>query len=87
MVELGIPEQYLEGYAQILGEVAATGRRLTREELTFRRALGEQAADAGHGLRALVSAHLTAARAAWPSGPASADCVLAAVQQATDAFA
>ncbi|MEU0898287.1 PucR family transcriptional regulator [Streptomyces massasporeus] len=87
MVELAIPEHYLEGYARILAEVAASGRRLTREELTSRRALGEQAADAGHGLRALVSAHLTAARAAWPVGSASADSVLAAVQQATDAFA
>ncbi|MEU0215346.1 PucR family transcriptional regulator, partial [Streptomyces sp. NPDC006265] len=56
MAELQIPEEYLAGYARILSEVAATGRRLTREELTSRRALGEQAADAGHGLRALVSA-------------------------------
>lgn len=86
MTERQIPEQYLEGYARILAEVAATGRRLTREELTSRRDLGELAADAGHGLRALVSAHLAAARAAWPATPGSADSALAAVHQVVDAF-
>lgn len=45
----GAPEHYLDGFARTLAEVAATGRRLTREELKARRALGEQAADAGHG--------------------------------------
>ncbi|MFE0255793.1 PucR family transcriptional regulator [Streptomyces sp. NPDC059010] len=87
MAEREIPEQYLEGCAQILAEVSATGRRLTREELTSRRDLGERAADAGHGLRALVSAHLTAARAAWPATPGSADSALAAIHQVIDAFA
>jgi sugar diacid utilization regulator len=87
MAEREIPEQYLDGYAEILTEVAATGRRLTREEIASRRALGEQAADAGHGLRTLVSAHLTAARAAWPTTPGSTDTALAAVHQAIDAFA
>ncbi|MFF7237597.1 helix-turn-helix domain-containing protein [Streptomyces collinus] len=87
MTEQGIPEHYLEGYAGALAQAAATGRRLSREELAARRALGEQAADAGHGLRALVVAHLAAARAAWPGTPGSADSTLAAVQQAIDAFA
>ncbi|WP_155056848.1 PucR family transcriptional regulator [Streptomyces blattellae] len=82
-----IPDQYLAGYAQILADVAATGRRLSRDEIESRRALGEQSAEAGHGLRALVGAHLAAARAAWPSAPGSADSVLAAMQQAVDAFA
>jgi sugar diacid utilization regulator len=82
-----IPEQYLDGYDRILAEVSATGRRLTRDEITARRALGEQAAEAGHGLRALVSAHLTAARTAWPDTPGSDDSTLAAVQQVIDAFA
>jgi sugar diacid utilization regulator len=82
-----IPEPYLDGYAQILAEVSATGRRLTRDEISSRRALGEQAAEAGHGLRALVSAHLAAARTAWPPSPGSADDALAAVQQVIDAFA
>ncbi|CAL9314853.1 PucR family transcriptional regulator [Streptomyces griseoincarnatus] len=88
MSEREIPEQYLEGYAQILTEVAATGRRLTRDELASRRALGEQAAEAGFGLRSLVIAHLEAARGAWPArGTDAADGALAAVQQAVDAFA
>ncbi|MFJ8023736.1 PucR family transcriptional regulator [Streptomyces sp. NPDC096311] len=87
MTEREIPEQYLEGYARILADVSATGRRLTRDEIESRRVLGEQAADAGHGLRALVSAHLSAARAAWPTTPGSADSTLAAIEQVIDAFA
>ncbi|MEV1078763.1 helix-turn-helix domain-containing protein [Streptomyces sp. NPDC050211] len=82
-----IPEKYLIGYARILADVAATGRRLSRDEIESRRALGEQSAEAGHGLRALVGAHLAATRAAWPGTPGSADSVLAAMQQAVDAFA
>ncbi|CAL9507718.1 PucR family transcriptional regulator [Streptomyces sp. enrichment culture] len=82
-----IPGQYLDGYADILAEVSATGRRLTREEIASRRALGEQAAEAGYGLRSLVSAHLTAARAVRSYGPGPADSTLAAVQQVIDAFA
>ncbi|WP_340374911.1 helix-turn-helix domain-containing protein [Streptomyces sp. SS7] len=87
MAEREIPEHYLHGYAEILAEVSATGRRLTREEITSRGALGEQAAEAGYGLRALVSAHLNAARTAWPASPGSAAGALAAVQQVIDAFA
>lgn len=82
-----IPEDYLSGYALLLAEASATGRRLTRDEIESRRALGERAASAGHGLRALVSAHLSAARAAWPTTPGSADSTLAAIQQVIDAFA
>ncbi|WP_374225148.1 PucR family transcriptional regulator [Streptomyces sp. ISL-98] len=80
-------EEYLDGYARILADVSATGRRLTRSELDSRRALGERAAEAGHGLRALVGRHLAATRAAWPHATASHDRVLAAVEQAVDAFA
>ncbi|MFI1675959.1 PucR family transcriptional regulator [Streptomyces sp. NPDC020607] len=84
----GIPEAYLDGYDRILAAAAATGRRLTRDELDSRRALGERAADAGLGLRALVGAHLSATRAHWPAaGGATADRVLAAVEQAVDALA
>ncbi|WAM00010.1 PucR family transcriptional regulator [Streptomyces sp. Je 1-369] len=84
----GIPEAYLDGYDRILAAAAATGRRLTRDELDSRRALGERAADAGLGLRALVGAHLAATRAHWPAaGDAPADRVLAAVEQAVDALA
>ncbi|MFF3883819.1 PucR family transcriptional regulator [Streptomyces sp. NPDC001914] len=86
-MERQIPEQYLEGYARILVDVSVTGRRLTRDEIESRRNLGERAAEAGHGLPALVSAHLSAARAAWPASPGSADGALAAVQQVVDAFA
>lgn len=81
-----IPEDYLSGYALLLAEASATGRRLTRDEIESRRALGERAANAGHGLRALVSAHLSAARAAWPTTPGSADSTLAVIQQVIDAF-
>ncbi|MEU2303419.1 PucR family transcriptional regulator [Streptomyces misionensis] len=90
MAEHGIPGRYLDGFVPILTEVAATGRRLTREEIKARRTLGEQAAEAGLGLRALVVAHLAAARGAWPVGPGSAErtpAALAAVEQAVDAFA
>ncbi|MFD5111234.1 PucR family transcriptional regulator [Streptomyces sp. NPDC058391] len=82
----GIPDDYLSGYAHLLEAVATTGRRLTRDEIQDRRTLGEQAAEAGYGLRALVGAHLAAARAHWP-GTDSADSVLAAMEQAVDAFA
>ncbi|PZT68283.1 PucR family transcriptional regulator [Streptomyces sp. SW4] len=87
MAEREIPEEYLEGYARILTEAAATGRRLTRDEIESRRALGEQAAEAGYKLRALIGAHLSATRAAWPGARGSADHALAAVEQAVDAFA
>ncbi|MBK3645510.1 CdaR family transcriptional regulator [Streptomyces sp. MBT33] len=87
MAEREIPGQYLDGYAQLLADVSATGRRLTRDEIAARRALGEQAAEAGHGLRALIVAHLTATRAAWPAAPGSADSTLAAMTQVVDALA
>ncbi|WAU78693.1 helix-turn-helix domain-containing protein [Streptomyces sp. Qhu-G9] len=80
-----IPEEYLDGYARILADASATGRRLTRDELDSRRALGERAAEAGFGLRALVGAHLTAARLHWPA--TATESTLAAVEQAVDAFA
>ncbi|MQY35946.1 hypothetical protein SRB17_39420 [Streptomyces sp. RB17] len=83
-------ERYLDGFTRTLAEVSATGRRLTREELKARRTLGEQAAEAGHGLRALIVAHLAATRAAWPAVPGPAEsglATLAAVEQAIDAFA
>ncbi|WP_217185087.1 CdaR family transcriptional regulator [Streptomyces sp. AC495_CC817] len=81
-------EEYLEGYARILADASATGRRLTRDELDSRRALGEQAAEAGLGLRALVGAYMAATRAHWPTGDSvSVDDALAAAAQAVDAFA
>ncbi|MBB4157915.1 sugar diacid utilization regulator [Streptomyces cinereoruber] len=80
--------EYLEGYAEILAEASATGRRLTRDELEALRARGERAAEAGIGLRALIRSHLSAAgelRAELPR--AAGDHLLAAVEQAVDAFA
>ncbi|MEU1297526.1 helix-turn-helix domain-containing protein [Streptomyces sp. NPDC005840] len=80
-------EDYLTGYDQILAEVCATGRRLTRAELESRRLLGERAAETGIGLRALVRQHLAATRSIWPTlRSVDADRVLAAVEQSIDAF-
>ncbi|MDF6043710.1 helix-turn-helix domain-containing protein [Streptomyces sp. JH14] len=91
MPEPEIADDWLGDYTRILGEVAATGRRLTRDELDSRRDLGRKAAEAGAQLRALVGLHLAATRTVWPgidaARPASAGCVLAAVEQAVDAFA
>ncbi|MCX4963532.1 helix-turn-helix domain-containing protein [Streptomyces sp. NBC_00654] len=92
MAEPEIPEELLGDYTRILGEVAVTGRRLTREELEDRRALGRRAAEAGHQLRALVTLHLSVTRTDWPRTAlvrteAGTDSVLAAVEQAVDAFA
>ncbi|MFF9346804.1 PucR family transcriptional regulator [Streptomyces sp. NPDC014734] len=86
-----IPDEYLGDYARILSEVAVTGRRLTRDELEARRLVGRQAAEEGFQIRALVGLHLAATRTHWPCGPsadaATTDSVLAAVEQAVDAFA
>ncbi|MER5207477.1 helix-turn-helix domain-containing protein [Streptomyces sp. NPDC002825] len=81
-------EEYLEGYAEILAGVCATRRRLTREEREALGALGERAAEAGIGLRALVRAHLCAAERLRPGlPPSAAEHLLSAVEQAVDAFA
>ncbi len=88
MVERVMSEEYLEGYAEILAGASATGRRLTRDELETLRARGERAAEAGVGLRALIRAHLSAAGELRTGLPrASGDHLLAAVEQAVDAFA
>jgi sugar diacid utilization regulator len=88
MAERDTTDEYLEGYARILAGACATGRRLTRDELETLRAQGERAAEAGIGLRLLVRAHLSAAQdvRARLRG-AAADHLLAAVEQAVDAFA
>ncbi|MET8831292.1 helix-turn-helix domain-containing protein [Streptomyces sp. NPDC004610] len=104
MAEPGEDDDYLAGYAEILRDAGATGRRLTRAELDSRRAQGERAAEAGLGLRALVRGHLAETRALWPtlpvssggshgshgsgrSGRSGSEQLLAAVEQAVDAFA
>ncbi|MCX3062639.1 PucR family transcriptional regulator [Streptomyces beihaiensis] len=85
--EQAMAEEYVAGYAGLLTDACATGRRLTRDELDSRRALGERAAESGLGLRALVGAHLAETRAHWPTAATSPTSVLAAVEQAIDAFA
>ncbi|MEU9319053.1 helix-turn-helix domain-containing protein [Streptomyces sp. NPDC048295] len=91
MPEPEITDELLGDYARILEDVAATGRRLTRDELEDRRRLGREAAESGFQLRALVVRHLAATRTGWPVGSyadgAGTDSVLAAVEQAVDAFA
>ncbi|MFF3390918.1 PucR family transcriptional regulator [Streptomyces sp. NPDC002669] len=91
MAEPEIPEECLGDYIHILADAAATGRRLTRDELDDRRRLGREAAEAGYQLRALVAMHLAATRTSWPLGTtadtAATESVLAAVEQAVDAFA
>ncbi|MET9503405.1 PucR family transcriptional regulator [Streptomyces sp. NPDC006259] len=79
-------EPFLDGFKKILAEAATTGRRLTRDEIESRRALGAKAAEAGHGWRTLVRAHLSASREDWPRA-ADPDRVLAVVEQVVDAFA
>lgn len=87
MTERETAADHLEGYAEILAGVCATGRRLTRDELEGLRSRGERAAEAGIGLRPLVRAHLSAARKTRPVSRAAHDHLLAAVEQAVDAFA
>ncbi|GAA2499701.1 PucR family transcriptional regulator [Streptomyces gobitricini] len=88
MAERDTVERYLEGYARILAGACATGRRLTRDELEELRAQGERAAKAGVGLRRVVRAHLAAAQDVRTDlRGAAADHLLAAVEQAVDAFA
>ncbi|MEU6421942.1 PucR family transcriptional regulator [Streptomyces spiralis] len=83
-----VPGEFLEGYTRILADVCVTGRRLTRDELESLRAQGKRAAEAGHELRTLVRRHLAEARAFSPAlAAAGVERVLAAVEQAIDAFA
>ncbi|MFF4173039.1 PucR family transcriptional regulator [Streptomyces sp. NPDC001744] len=88
MTERETAGAYLAGYAEVLADASATGRRLTRDELEALRDRGERAAEAGFGLRALIRAHLSAAGKLRTELPrAAADHVLAVVEQAVDAFA
>ncbi|MBW5480363.1 PucR family transcriptional regulator [Streptomyces bambusae] len=88
MAERGTAEEYLAGYAQMLLDACATGRRLTRAELDVRRAEGERAAEANLSLRDLVRAHLAEARNVQETlAPAPALSLLGVVEQAVDAFA
>ncbi|MEW1927536.1 helix-turn-helix domain-containing protein [Streptomyces sp. NPDC088360] len=87
MTDNDVPATYLDGYARLIADASATGRRLTRDESDSRRSLGEQAAEAGLGMRTLMAAHLAVARTHWPAGAVAPDSVMAVVAQALDAFA
>ncbi|MFJ7067621.1 PucR family transcriptional regulator [Streptomyces sp. NPDC101115] len=80
---------YVEEYGPLFEEVAASGRRLNRDEVQRRRESGERAAREGLGLRELIGRHLAAVRVAWPEQPltrrAALD-LLAVVEQSVDAF-
>ncbi|MFI6877217.1 PucR family transcriptional regulator [Streptomyces sp. NPDC050400] len=82
-----IPAEFLDGYAQVVADASATGRRLTRDELDGRRALGERAAEKGLGLRDLVAAHLAQLRTDTVGARAGLDGVVTVGAQALDAFA
>ncbi|CAM5710523.1 hypothetical protein SVIOM74S_00521 [Streptomyces violarus] len=69
-----------------LGRGDRARARRVRCTLEGLRVFGEQAADDGITLRALVVHHLARARVAWPVGTAGADCVLATVQTAVEAL-
>ncbi|WP_031515847.1 PucR family transcriptional regulator [Streptomyces sp. NRRL F-5123] len=64
-----MPAEFLAGFSEALADVSLSCRTLTRAERESRRALGEQAADAGIGLRELTAGHLAAARRAWATLP------------------
>ncbi|MFD5125721.1 PucR family transcriptional regulator [Streptomyces sp. NPDC058385] len=81
-----MPQDFLADYAQVIADASTAGRRLTRDELQTRRALGAKAAEAGYGWRVLVRSHLAASRNDWPRA-AAPDHVMATVEQALDAFA
>ncbi|WP_069465379.1 PucR family transcriptional regulator [Actinacidiphila rubida] len=64
-----VPPEFVAGFPEILADVSASCRTLSRSEREGRRVLGEQAADAGYGLRDLTAVHLAAARRAWATLP------------------
>lgn len=88
MADEQISEDHLDDYALILASACSTGRRLSRDELELLRGRGERAAEAGIGLRLLVRAQLAAAQIVRPElSRDAAEHLLAAVEQAVDAFA
>lgn len=69
MKSAGIPSSFLGEYPSLLAEVSATGRVPRRAELDALRELGERAAEAGFGLRQLVSLYLGETRKLWGTLP------------------
>ncbi|GAB2999122.1 helix-turn-helix domain-containing protein [Amycolatopsis acidiphila] len=68
----GVSPALLEGYLEMLDRVSRTGRRVARDELDSRRALGAAAAEQGVPLRALVDLYLSANWLCWGALPAVA---------------
>jgi hypothetical protein len=68
----GVSVAFLAGYPEMLDGVSRTGRRLTREELDSRRALGAKAAEQSVPLRALADLYLSAQWLSWRELPAVA---------------
>lgn len=64
-----VPPEFVAGFPEVLAEISVSCRALSRSEREGRRALGEQAADAGYGLRDLTAVHLAVARRAWATLP------------------
>ncbi|WP_436232795.1 PucR family transcriptional regulator [Actinacidiphila alni] len=64
-----VPAEFVAGFPETLAEISRSCRVLSRAEREGRRALGEQAADSGIALSALIGGHLGAARHAWPTLP------------------
>lgn len=64
-----VPPEFLTGFPETLAEVSRSCRALSRGERESRRALGEQAADSGIGLRELIAVHLASARRTWSALP------------------
>ena len=68
----GLAPHFLDGYVEMLAAVSATGRRLARDELESRRALGAAAAEQAVPLRELVDLYLSANWLTWRELPAAA---------------
>ena len=64
-----VPPEFVAGFREVLSDISVSCRALSRTERESRRVLGEQAADAGYGLRDLTAVHLATARRAWATLP------------------
>ncbi|MDH6111691.1 sugar diacid utilization regulator [Kitasatospora sp. MAP12-15] len=72
-------------WAELLGEVARSGRRLRRDELDALRACGERAADEGVPLTELIDEHLAVTATLWEGRTVRA-CSLLALRSAVAAL-
>ena len=78
-----IASSFLGEYPRLLAEVSTTGRLLRGHELEALRALGERAAESGHGLRQLVGLYLSETRRLWSTLPGVARAASAAERART----